>query len=97
MPVMPHQENTSQSLASNTYNAASKSNFQNLTTLCTNNSAVTGINKQEPTKQQDIPARLQHRKACRSSQSRQGSMWRDRAVNASAHEVPSGPNPISNR
>ncbi|KAK1368023.1 hypothetical protein POM88_034115 [Heracleum sosnowskyi] len=101
--VMPHQENTSQPLASKSdtaqsiYNVADKSNLQNSTIPHGDSSTITSINKQEPTKQQNIPSKVQHRKAYRSSQNHQGSTWRDRAINASAHEVPSGPNPISNR
>ncbi|KAL8107451.1 hypothetical protein AgCh_024017 [Apium graveolens] len=102
--VMPHQENTSQPpLPSNsgtpqsTYDVAKKSNLQNLTNPYRDGSAITRINKQEPTKQHNSPSKVQHKKAYRSSQNHQGSMWRDLAINASAHEVPSGPNPISNR
>lgn len=99
--VMPHQENTSQPLASksdtaqSTYNVANKSNLQNLTIPHRDSSTITSINKQEPAKQQNISSKVQHRKAYRSSQNHQRSMWRDRAINASAHEVPSGPNPLS--
>lgn len=101
--VMPHQENTSQPLptksgtAQSTYNVAEKSNLQNLTNPYRDGSTITRINKQEPTKQHNSPSKVQHRKAYRSSQKHQGSMWRDGAINASAHEVPNGPNPISNR
>lgn len=102
--VMPHQENPSQPLTSksntsqSTYNAAKKSYFQNLTTPYRSSSTITSINKQEDSKQQNSnPATVQHRRAIRFSENRQRSMWRDRAIDASAHEVPSGPNPISNR
>lgn len=50
------------------------------------------INKQETTSVQNIPATGGRRGGPVNR-----SPWQERAVNASAHEVPSGPNPISNR
>ncbi|KAL8101464.1 hypothetical protein AgCh_033388 [Apium graveolens] len=95
---MPLPENTSELPISTTElssNSTKKSNLANLTTPQKGGATTT---KQEATGHQyNFPATVHHRRAYKSSENHQRSTWRDGAINASAHEVPSGPNPISNR
>ena len=99
IPVMPLQEKTSPPLSPRPDTAEFDSNFakkSNLTNLKTPQRNGTTTEQEASTQRNAIPVTVQHGRAYKSLEN-QGLKWRDGAINASAHEVPSGTNPISNR
>lgn len=98
VPVMPLQENTSElPLSATTELACNSTKKSNLTNLSTPQRDGTTTKQEASAQQHNFPATYQRGRAYKSSENHKRSTWREGAINASAHEVPSGPNPISNR
>ncbi|KAM7500419.1 hypothetical protein LguiA_024833 [Lonicera macranthoides] len=90
--LMAHQHHTLPPLASSTHKPTNTNPSQPLLTsqnrIQDRKTETWATTSATPTGRRGGPSYKIHRRS---------PSWRQRALNASAHEVPSGPNPISNR